>query len=154
MTVGFFIPQSLQYCSPVTDRYLAICDALKVGGEEPEERLANLVAKVRALLTELGAAQLIGEQAAVALAPNEPEQLRVSVPPEPRGIRSDVESDVNTLFLVLGGVSLLVGAIGIANVTLVSVLERVGEIGLRRAVGAARRHIASQFLVESAPRCW
>ena len=49
MTVGFFIPQSLQYCSPVTDRYLAICDALKVEGEEPEERLANLVAKVRAL---------------------------------------------------------------------------------------------------------
>jgi macrolide transport system ATP-binding/permease protein len=102
------------------------------------------------ILTELGAAQLIGEQAALALAPTQPEQLRVSVPREPQAVRSGVESDVNTLFLVLGGVSLLVGAIGIANVTLVSVLERVGEIGLRRAVGAARRHIASQFLVESA----
>jgi ABC-type antimicrobial peptide transport system permease subunit len=102
------------------------------------------------ILTELGAAQLIGEQAALALAPDETEQLRVSVPREPQAVRSGVESDVNTLFLVLGGVSLLVGAIGIANVTLVSVLERVGEIGLRRAVGAARRHIASQFLVESA----
>jgi ABC-type antimicrobial peptide transport system permease subunit len=102
------------------------------------------------ILTELGAAQLIGEQVALALAPDQTEELRVSVPREPRAVRSGVESDVNTLFLVLGGVSLLVGAIGIANVTLVSVLERVGEIGLRRAVGAARRHIAAQFLVESA----
>ena len=50
---------------------------------------------------------------------------------------------------MLGGVSLLVGAIGIANVTLVSVLERIGEIGLRRALGAGRRHIAYQFLLES-----
>ena len=50
---------------------------------------------------------------------------------------------------MLGGVSLLVGAIGIANVTLVSVMERTGEIGLRRALGATRRHIAQQFLLES-----
>jgi len=100
--------------------------------------------------TEIGAAYLIGDQAATALSPNEPSRLRVEVPPEPRAVRSGVESDVNTLFLVLGGVSLLVGAIGIANVTLVSVLERVGEIGLRRAVGAKRRNIAGQFLVESA----
>lgn len=100
--------------------------------------------------TEIGAATLIGSQAASALAPNQPERLRVSVPPEPRAARAQTESDVNTLFLALGAVSLLAGAIGIANVTLVSVLERVGEIGLRRAVGATRRHIAAQFLVESA----
>ena len=61
-----------------------------------------------------------------------------------------IQSDLDLLFLMLGGVSLLVGAIGIANVTLVSVMERTGEIGLRRAMGATRRHIATQFLLESA----
>jgi len=97
----------------------------------------------------LGASQLIGKQAPIALNPDDPGTYRVRVPPAPDALRNSVEGDVNSLFLILGGVSLLVGAIGIANVTLVSVLERVGEIGLRRAVGARRRHIASQFLLES-----
>jgi len=73
----------------------------------------------------------------------------VTAPPEARRTRENVENDVNSLFLVLGLVSLVVGAIGIANVTLVTVLERVGEIGLRRALGARTHHIATQFLVES-----
>ncbi len=99
---------------------------------------------------DVGAAELIGSQAAIALAPNDPDNLRVSLPSAPRQVRSSVQSDVNALFLVLGAISLLVGAIGIANVTLVSVLERTGEIGLRRALGATRRHVATQFLFESA----
>ena len=76
--------------------------------------------------------------------------VRVRVPPDPASLRERVGEDINALFLLLGAISLLVGAIGIANVTLVSVLERTGEIGLRRSLGATRRHIASLFLTESA----
>lgn len=97
----------------------------------------------------LGASELIAAQAPIALNPNDPSAYRVEKPPSADSLRNKVQGDVNSLFLILGGVSLLVGAIGIANVTLVSVLERVGEIGLRRAVGARRRHIAGQFLLES-----
>ena len=55
----------------------------------------------------------------------------------------------NGLLLGLGAVALLVGGVGIANVMVISVLERRSEIGLRRALGASRRHVAEQFLAEA-----
>ena len=75
--------------------------------------------------------------------------LKVEKPREQVRVKDEVQKDLNVLFLLLGGLSLAVGAIGIANITLVSVMERTGEIGLRRAIGATRWHIAAQFLLES-----
>jgi putative ABC transport system permease protein len=100
--------------------------------------------------TDLGAAPVVARQLAVALRPDDPGALTVVPPPDPHTLRDNVQSDLNTLFMLLAAVSLIIGMLGIANTTLVAVLERTGEIGLRRALGARRRHITAQFLTESA----
>ncbi|MFI6207354.1 ABC transporter permease [Streptomyces sp. NPDC051041] len=99
--------------------------------------------------TEVGAARQIADEAPVALRPDHPEYLKAIPPPDPKTLRSSVTSDLNQLFLLLAGICLVIGAVGIANTTLVAVLERTGEIGLRRALGARGRHVTTQFLAES-----
>jgi putative ABC transport system permease protein len=100
--------------------------------------------------TRLGAAQLIARQAALALRPDSPQVFAVTAPADPKDLKEDVTSQLNSLFLLLAAISLVIGAVGIANTTLVSVMERTQEVGLRRALGARPRHIALQFLAESA----
>ena len=99
--------------------------------------------------TRTGAAQAVARQIAAAELPTDPSRLVVTSPPNPQNLQSEVSGDLAGLFLVLALISLLIGAVGIANTTLVAVLERTEEIGLRRAVGARPRHIAAQFLTES-----
>ncbi len=82
--------------------------------------------------------------------PQDPSGVQVSRPSDLLEARAAAKGQFTTLLVGLGAVALLVGAIGIANIMVISVLERRGEIGLRRALGATRRHIAVQFLTESA----
>jgi putative ABC transport system permease protein len=81
--------------------------------------------------------------------PQSPEQTQVSRPSNALQARADAQSTLTSVFLGLGAVALLVGGVGIANVMVISVLERRPEIGLRRALGARAVHIGVQFLGES-----
>jgi putative ABC transport system permease protein len=82
--------------------------------------------------------------------PESPNEVNVSQPSSALVAQADAKSALNGLFLGLGAVALLVGAVGVANIMIISVLERRSEIGLRRALGATRGHIRTQFLSEAA----
>jgi putative ABC transport system permease protein len=81
--------------------------------------------------------------------PEHPDEVDVSRPSDALEARAAAKTAFTSLFLGLGAVALLVGGVGIANVMVISVLERRSEIGLRRALGATRGHIRLQFLTES-----
>jgi putative ABC transport system permease protein len=101
---------------------------------------------VRAATSQVAAVQSVLAATANPEAPNE---VEVSQPSSVLEARAKTDSALNGLFLGLGAVSLLVGAVGVANIMVISVLERRSEIGLRRALGATKGHIRVQFLAEA-----
>jgi len=101
---------------------------------------------VRSVTSQTAAVQSV---LAATANPESPNEVDVSQPSAALTARADAQGALNSLFLGLGAVSLLVGAVGVANIMLIGVLERRSEIGLRRSLGATKGQIRTQFLAEA-----
>jgi putative ABC transport system permease protein len=121
---------------PAAEKYL------KFDGN-PSELYVRTTRNDQAVTTRVDG--LLGDQAD----PENPNQVDISLPSNALTAQADAQGALDTLFLGLGAVALLVGAIGVANIMVISVLERRQEIGLRRALGATRGQIRTQFLAEA-----
>ena len=96
-----------------------------------------------------GAAQQVGSQAALALEPGSPTDLKVIAPPDPETLRQEVEGSVTQMSLLASLVALIAGSVSIGNSATANMVQRIPEIGLRRALGARRRSIFIQMLGET-----
>ena len=96
-----------------------------------------------------GAAKQVAEQGPLAWIPSAPELVTVDAPPDPSTMREVIETNMGTMLAVLTGVALLAAVLSLTNAMTTAVLQRTGEFGLRRAIGARRIHIRSLVLTEA-----
>lgn len=99
--------------------------------------------------TQEGAIDAVRSVLPATVNPETPEEVEATRPSDALAAEDAASTAFTSLFLGLGAVALLVGGIGIANVMVIAVIERRGEIGLRRALGATRAHVRRQFLTEA-----
>ena len=140
--------------SPSPNSYAPQIDSAVLVGFPTAERYLDFdgnpsVIYVRTTPNDPAATSRVDNLLAAQASPENPGQVNVSQPSAALAAQADVKGALDTLFLGLGAVALLVGAIGVANIMIISVLERRQEIGLRRALGATRGQIRVQFLAEA-----
>lgn len=123
---------------------LPINTSLKAYGLPSPESPANMI-----IHTDLGAAKLLSIQAPFALRPDNPNLLEGYGPPDWSVATQGATDSLNILLIILSILAMIIGGVAIANTTLVSVMQRRGEIGLRTALGAKPSHIYGQILMES-----
>jgi putative ABC transport system permease protein len=140
--VGILQPNTL---APDLDRAALI-------GLPAARQLLHASARPTQIFVRTSPASVTAVQGVLAATANPvaPQDVAVTNPADALIARADAAAAFQGLFLGLGAVALLVGAIGIANVMVIAVLERRSEIGLRRSLGATRAHIGIQFVAEAA----
>jgi putative ABC transport system permease protein len=134
---------------PSLDHSIVLPSATAAALWGPPDQAAGAVPTIL-IRTRPGAAGVVARQAPEAISPARPGRYRVHVRPSPQRLRDEIIAALTRMFTVLGWVSLAIGVISIALVSWLSVRERAAEYGLRRAVGARRRHVLAHVISESA----